>query len=123
MAKTGILGQIALPSADYTTVYTVPVETRATISIMTCHSVGHDDDVRIDLGLSDEVPTEQNMANKWIEYGALLPHGGALERSGIVLGPGDRVVAHLHRASASHDGMIAVTVLGIEELSASTTPP
>lgn len=101
---SGRLGAANLAATTNTTVYTVPDATLASISINVCNRDFSAVMIRLALAASG-TPAD----SEWIEYGSALPAGGVLERTGIVLDAGKKVVAYSSAASVS------VVVIGIEE--------
>ncbi|KAA5603243.1 hypothetical protein F1188_19885 [Roseospira marina] len=85
---SGRLGAAAPPADTHTTVYTVPADTAATLNIAVVNRGSDPATVRV------AVTATTNPADAdWIEYDAVVPAGGGvLERSGIVAGPGERVI-------------------------------
>ena len=102
----GTLGQSILPTATYTTVYTVPSSaTNATVNIAFCNTNTQDASVRLSIS-SSSTPVD----GEFIEYNTYLPSfSGVLERSGVVISSGKSVVAY-----SSVSG-INVNVYGFEQ--------
>jgi len=102
---SGVLGQSALSATTNTTVYTVPSSTLAVVNINVVNrSTSATADVRIALA-SDATPQVQ----EWIEFDAIVPARGVLERAGIAMNAGKRVVVHASTANCS------VSVYGLEQ--------
>jgi len=100
---TGILGTADLAATTNTVVYTVPNETFGVVSINITNRNAQARDIRIALAAAD---TPEN--SEWIEFDSELLGNGVIERSGVVLDAGKRVVAY----SDSTD--VNVVVYGIE---------
>lgn len=100
---TGRLGTSDLTAATDTTVYTVPSGTFAVVSVNVCNRSNSALAVRIATATTDS-PT----AAEYIEYDVEIGAKGVLERTGIIIGAGERIVA---RASGSN---VSVVVFGIE---------
>ena len=102
---SGILGNAALQSGEYTPVYIVPEGAIATVNISLCNAGNTPAIVRLALceGLAPE-------AGEFIEYGMSLYPGDSFERTGIAL-QGDRsVIAYAEKG----DG-VNISVYGFEE--------
>jgi len=100
---TGILGTEDLAATTNTTVYTVPNETFAVVAVNVTNRNSQARDIRIATASAD-TPNDA----EWIEYDSELLGNGVLERSGIVLDAGKKIVAY----SQSTD--VNVVVYGIE---------
>jgi len=101
---SGILGQSAPSATTNTTVYTVPASTLAVVNISVTNRAVADLVVRVALAAG---ATPGNA--EWIEYDAVIPGYGVLERTGIAMEAGKRVVVYTNNANAS------VSVYGIEQ--------
>jgi hypothetical protein len=102
---SGILGQAALSATTDTTVYTVPSSTLAIVNINVLNrSSSTAANVRVALA---STATPQN--SEYIEYDASIPSNGVLERSGIAMNAGERVVVYASTANCS------VNVYGLEQ--------
>lgn len=101
---SGRLGAVDLGATSNTTVYTVPALTLAAIAVNVCNRGTVGATVRLALASSDTPG-----AAEWIEYDTSLPAKSVLERTGLVLDAGKRVVAYASVANLS------VMVVGIEE--------
>lgn len=105
---TGILGTPAdMPATTNTTIYTVPADNFAIVSINVTNRATSTRDVRIALAASD-TPTNA----EWIEYDTEIVANGTLERSGIVLDATKKVVAYANSTD------VTVMVYGIETATA-----
>lgn len=102
---SGVLGQSALSATTNTTVYTVPSSTLAVVNINVVNrSTSATADVRVALA-STATPQVQ----EWIEFDAIVPARGVLERTGIAMNAGERVVVYASTANCS------VNVYGLEQ--------
>jgi len=100
---TGILGTEDLPVTTNTVVYTVPNETFSVVSINVTNRNGQARDIRLAVAAAD-TPTNA----EWIEFDSELLGNGVIERSGVVIDAGKRVVAY------SNSTDVNVVVYGIE---------
>lgn len=100
---TGILGTADLSATTNTTVYEVPVETFAVVSVNVTNRNSQARDIRIATAAAD-TPTNA----EWIEFDSELLGNGVVERSGIVLDAGKKIVAY------SNSTDVNVVVYGIE---------
>lgn len=102
---SGILGQSAPTATTNTTVYTVPASTTSTLNVSICNTGTSDITVRLAVAATG-TPT----SSEWLEYEAVVPSYGVLERTGIVAQATKRVVVYVSAATAS------VSVFGFEEV-------
>jgi len=100
---TGILGAEDLAATTNTVVYTVPNETFGVVTINIANRNAQARNIRIAVAAAD---TPQNA--EWIEYDSELLGNGVIERSGVVLDAGKRVVAYADSTEVN------VVVYGIE---------
>lgn len=100
---SGILGASDLSAATNTTVYTVPANTYSVVSINMCNRGSTDAAVRIALAATD-TPTNA----EYIEFNSSVFANNVIERTGIVLAAGQKVVVYSTSASTS------AVVYGIE---------
>jgi hypothetical protein len=101
---TGRLGANALSATTDTSVYTCPSATFAVVTVSICNRNSADSrNIRLALA-STGTPTTA----EYLEYDVELVASGVLERTGIVLAAGQRIVVY---ASA---GDITAVVYGIE---------
>ena len=102
---SGILGQAALSATTDTTVYTVPSSTLAIVNINVVNrSSSTAASVRVALA-----STATPQTSEYIEYDASIPSNGVLERSGLALNAGERVIIYASTANCS------VSVYGLEQ--------
>lgn len=94
---TGILGTPAdLASTTNTTIYTVPVDTFAIVTISVCNRSTSTRDVRVALAASG---TPSN--SEYIEFDTELVANGTLERSGVVVQAGKNIVVFANSTDVS----------------------
>ncbi len=102
---SGILGQAALSATTLTTVYTVPASTLAVVNLNVVNrSPSASAQVRVALAA-----TATPQTSEWIEFDATIPVSGVLERTGIALHAGEKVVLYSSTANCS------VSVYGLEQ--------
>lgn len=99
----GRLGIADLAANTNTTVYTVPADTFAVVTCSVCNRSGTQRTIRIAVAGAD-TPTDA----EYIEYDTSLVGNGTLERTGIVLNAGQKIVVF----SNSID--VSVVVYGLE---------
>lgn len=100
---TGILGTANLSATTDTTVYTVPATTFSVVTVSICNRTASTVTVRLAAAVSASPTTAE-----YLEFGTQVLANGVLERSGIVLDTGKRIVAF----SSATD--VSVVVYGIE---------
>ena len=100
---TGILGAEDLAATTNTVVYTVPNETFGVVTINIANRNTQARNIRIALAAADSPDDAE-----WIEFDSELLGNGVIERSGVVLDAGKRVVAY------SNSTDVSVVVYGIE---------
>lgn len=100
---TGLLGQSALAAATNTTVYTVPATTFTVMSINVLNRGSTAVSVRVALAAA-ATPTNA----EYIEYDVQIGANGVLERTGIMIDAGKRLVVYASNANVS------VNAFGIE---------
>lgn len=98
------LPQKASLAATNTTLYTVPPGTTATVNVSMTNTGAGAVSVRLAIA-SSSTPS----ASEWIEYDVSIPGNGVLERTGMVIGASENVVAY-----AASTGIV-VRVYGYEE--------
>ena len=101
---SGRLGTASLVAATNTVIYTAPTGKSPTLTVNFCNTGATAIPIRLAIAQADTP-----VAGEWIEYGVSLPANGVLERAGIVLSEGQKVVAY---AGASG---VDVNVWGFEE--------
>jgi|TARA_B110000977_G_scaffold192347_1_gene265714 hypothetical protein len=85
---SGILGTPTdLTAVTLATLYTCPATTFTVASVSVCNRSTSPTNIRIAIALND-TPT----AAEWIEYDANLSANGVLERTGIILDSGRKIV-------------------------------
>jgi hypothetical protein len=102
---SGILSQNILTLNTDTLVYTVPAGKISSLTISVCNQAGAGD-ARINMALTS---LGSSTANSYIEFGAVVPASGVLERSAIVLEAGNTIRVQSSNSNTS------VVVFGIEE--------
>ena len=100
---SGKLGNADLAATTNTTVYTVPVGKVATINAGFVNRTSGNISVSMAISATGTPTTVE-----YVEYGALIPANGVLERSGIVCGAGENVVCWASAAG------ISVRIFGFE---------
>lgn len=102
----GYLGKIKLAAITNTAVYSVPAGKFTTANVNMCN-IG-DTAVKIKLAIADGAAAD--LADEdYIEYGVDIPPCGILERTGLTLSAGEKVVAWADK------GSVTVRVHGYEE--------
>lgn len=100
---TGRLGASALTATTNTTVYTCPADTFAVVTVNVCNRSTGTRDVRVALAAADTPDVSE-----YLEYDTEILANGVLERGGIVLDAGKKIVAYANSTEVS------VVVYGIE---------
>jgi hypothetical protein len=101
---SGKLGGASLAAATYTTLYTVPALTTASFSVNFANLNTVSVTIRLAIG-TNATPA----ATDWLIYDVVIPGNGELERTGLVLGAANLVVAY---SSATN---VTATIYGYEE--------
>jgi hypothetical protein len=86
---SGILGRANLALATNTTLYTVPANKLATVSINICNRASTSASVRIAISTTG-TPADTD----WIIYDSVIQGNGSLERTGLVLDAAELVVVY-----------------------------
>ena len=102
--NSGRLGKASLAAGVDTDVCTVTAGTVATVNVNFCNTTAADIAVRL------AVRDGALAASDYVEYDAVIPANGVLERSALVLSAGETIVA---RAAAVG---VSVRVFGFEEV-------
>lgn len=101
---TGRLGTANITTAaTNTTVYTVPSNNFTMCTISVCNRGNSDAAIRIALAV-DVTPTD----DEWIEYNVDIGGHGVLERTGVLLSAGQKIIAWTSAPNVS------VVVYGVE---------
>lgn len=100
---TGRLGAEDVSATTNTTVYTCPADTYAVIAVNICNRGASTAAIRI--AVAD---TDTPAAAEYIEYDADIFASNVLERTGVVLSQGQRIVVYSSQADVS------AVVVGIE---------
>lgn len=100
---TGLLGQSALSATTYTTVYTVPATTFTVFSVNVLNRGSTAVAIRIALAATGTPTTSE-----FIEYDVQVGAYGVLERTGLMMDAGKRLVVYASNANVS------VNAFGIE---------
>ena len=101
---TGRLGAEDIPATTNTTVYTCPSSTFAVVTLSLCNrNASSSRNIRVALATTDSPSNSE-----YIEYDSELLAKGVLERTGVVLTAGQRIVIY----SSATD--LSAVVYGIE---------
>lgn len=82
------LAALNLPAAQNAALYTVPAASRAVLTVSLCNRGAANAKVRLAL-TEGAAPVDDD----WIEFDAILPAAGVLERTGLALSAGQKVFA------------------------------
>ena len=93
---TGRLGALDLAAHTDTTLYTVPAATVGTVNVSLCNRGTAAASVRI-AAAAAATPTNA----EFIEFDVVLPPNGVLERTGIVIHAGVRIVVRANQTNVS----------------------
>lgn len=99
----GLLGRNDLSANTNTTIYTVPADTYAVVTISFCNRSANTASLRLSVGTND-TPDNQD----YLEYDVSLGPNGVLERTGIVVNAADKIVVRSSVAS------VTAVAMGIE---------
>lgn len=102
---TGRLGAASMTQGVNTTVYTVPASTYSVVTVSMCNRSNNAAAIRLAVAAADS-PTDA----EWVEYDTEIQAKGVLERTGLVLDAGKKIVAY------SSAPAMSVVVMGIETL-------
>lgn len=100
---TGRLGAADVSATTNTTVYTCPTDTYAVVAVNICNRGANTTALR--MAVAD---TDTPSAAEFIEYDTNIFANNVLERTGIVLSAGQRIVVYSSQAN------ISAVVVGIE---------
>ena len=100
---TGRLGASDLTSGANTTVYTAPTDTYSVVSLNLCNRGNQATSLRVAVAAADTP-----VAGEYIEYDVELLSKGVLERTGVVLAAGQKIVVYPSGPN------ISAVVMGIE---------
>lgn len=100
---TGKLGAFDLALETLTTVYTCPADVYTIASLNLCNRTTNDATIRVAV-CNTGTPGDED----YIEYGIVIPANNVLERTGIVLSAGQRIVVN------SSIIYVSAVVFGIE---------
>lgn len=100
---TGRLGTGDLALATDTIVYTVPSSTFAVVSVSFCNR--NNSGVAVRLAVADTTVAGDD---EWLEFDAEIGGKGVLERTGIIIGEGQRIIVR------SSSAAVTAVVFGIE---------
>lgn len=106
----GRLGAVLLPSDTYTVVYTVPSGMRAAVNVSALSKAGSAQTVDLYLALEGSATTGPRIASH-IAYNVSLANLAVLERTAIIMGAGESIVAKCSVTGSS----VACQVWGFEE--------
>ena len=100
----GRVGTASLLATTNTAIYTAPMVKSPTLTVNFCNTTNAAIPVRLAIAQADTP-----VSGEWVEYGVSIPANGVLERAGIVLAEGQKIVAY-----AGAPG-VDVNVWGFEE--------
>ena len=101
---SGRLGKADLAATTNTTIYTAPAGLVSTLNVCICNRNSTAITVRLAIAAAASPANSE-----WIEYDVAVPANGVLERGGLVMSPGELLVAY---SSASG---VSVRAHGLEE--------
>lgn len=100
---TGRLGASALTASTNDTVYEVPADTFSVVTVNITNRNASDRQIRLALAAAD-TPLDA----EWLEYDTTLLGNGVIEKTGIVMDAGKKIVAYANGTECN------VVVYGIE---------
>lgn len=92
----GRLGAADLAASTNTTVYTVPADTFAVVTVSLCNRSSSSRTIRIALASAD-TPTDA----EYLEYDVSLVGNGTIERTGIVMNQTQKIVVYSNSLDVS----------------------
>lgn len=92
----GRLGIADLSASTNTTVYEVPADNFSIVTLSVCNRDAGSRSIRVAIASAD-TPT----GGEWIEYDTTLVGNGTLERSGLVMDAGKKLVIYSNSLSVS----------------------
>ena len=92
----GRLGIADLSASTNTTVYEVPADNFSIVTLSVCNIDAGSRSIRVAIACAD-TPT----GGEWIEYDTTLVGNGTLERSGLVMDAGKKLVVYSNSLSVS----------------------
>lgn len=101
---SGILGQSAPAATSLTTIYTVPANNYAVFNVTVANRGTTATTVRLAMAAAATPTTAE-----YIEYDSSVPGNGVLERTGLVMQAGKRLVVYAGNAN------LAFSAYGIEQ--------
>lgn len=101
---SGMLGKAALVAKATTRIYTVPPSVLTVCNVSLCNTGATEARVCLALAAADSPAN-----GEYIEYDALLPARASMERTGLVLEAGRRIVARADAAGVN------IVVYGMED--------
>jgi hypothetical protein len=104
----GVLASVALPAADYTSIYGPPVNTFSVVTVSIVNKNSTPIQVRLAIAVNPNIPAPGN----YLEYNAEVLPGGVLERTGIVIQNGRTIYAYSSQTNTD------IVVYGIETATA-----
>ena len=100
---TGRLGAANLSGTTNTTIYTCPTDTYAVATLSVCNRNATSINLRVALGTLDTPDSAD-----YIEYDVEILPNGVLERTGLVMAAGQKIVVY------SSSGSVSAVLYGIE---------